>query len=157
MSLMEFTAEKQATFLKALARRGIVAAACRAARVSRTTVYERRRDDAEFAAAWEEAEEIAADVLEEEGWRRAHNGTLKPVYYQGDEVGAVREYSDTLLIFLLKSRNPKKFKDNLDVNHRGTIQHNLTPASVEELLQLDPKELAARYREALGESAEAQR
>jgi len=31
---------------------------------------------------------------------------LKPVYYQGEQCGEVREYSDTLLIFILKARDP---------------------------------------------------
>ena len=37
--------------------------------------------------------------------------------YQGSQVGTVRRYSDTLLIFLLKGRRPEKFKDR--VAHGG--------------------------------------
>jgi hypothetical protein len=36
-------------------------------------------------------------------------------------VGKVREYSDTLTIFLLKAHAPDKYRDNAKVEHSGTI------------------------------------
>jgi hypothetical protein len=42
-------------------------------------VYELRKHDAGFAAAWEEAEERAADALEAEAWRRAVDGVQEPL------------------------------------------------------------------------------
>ena len=41
---------------------------------SRTRVYELRKADPAFASAWEEAEEIATDRLEDEARRRALEG-----------------------------------------------------------------------------------
>src|SRR6516165_8878965 len=57
-------------FLEALAARGNVTAAAHAAGVSRACAYLTRQSDDAFAKAWEEAEEIAADRLEAEAWRR---------------------------------------------------------------------------------------
>ena len=39
----------------------------------------------------------------------------EPVYYQGEVVGQVQRYSDTLLMFLLKGRRPEKFKDRTEL------------------------------------------
>jgi hypothetical protein len=33
------------------------------------------------------------------------------VYYQGAQCGTIREYSDTLLIFLLKAKRPEEFRE----------------------------------------------
>ena len=47
------------------------------------------------------------------------------------QVGTVREYSDTLLIFLLKGWKPEKYKDRREVFHRGTVEllHKLEQVS----------------------------
>ena len=37
---------------------------------------------------------------------------MRPVFHQGKEIGSIREYSDTLLIFMLKARRPATFRDN---------------------------------------------
>lgn len=96
-------------FLKELEKSGNVTAACRKARISRTEVYQLRNEAKDFADAWVEALESATDDLELEARRRAHRGTLKPVFYEGKKVGTVKEYSDTLLIFLLKAHRPERF------------------------------------------------
>ena len=43
--------------------------------------------------------------MEDEAVRRAVEGVPRPVFYQGQIVGAVQEYSDELLIRMLKARN----------------------------------------------------
>ena len=68
-----------------------------------------------FLAAWEEAAEIGTKALEREAARRAYHGTLKPVYQGGVKVGEIREYSDALLMFLLRARKPKKYRENYKV------------------------------------------
>ena len=50
-------------------------------------------------------------MLEDEAKRRAYEGVKKPVYQGGKRVGYVQEYSDTLLIFLLKGTNKAKYGD----------------------------------------------
>lgn len=104
-------------FVAALANTGNVRAACQAARIGRSTVYDRREASELFALAWTEAMEQAADMLEAEALRRAAHGVQEPVYYKGDVVGHVLKYSDTLLIFLLKAARPEKFRERFE--HTG--------------------------------------
>lgn len=66
-----------------------------------------------------EAQEEATDGLEAEARRRAVTGTLKPIFYKGEEVAQVREYSDTLLVVLLKGNRPDKFRENASIEHSG--------------------------------------
>ena len=77
------------------------------AKIARSVVYARRAEDAAFADGWAEAERIAVEVMAGEAHRRAVDGTLRPVYQGGKKVGQVREFSDVLLIFLLKAHDPK--------------------------------------------------
>lgn len=90
-----------------------------AARIGRTAVYEHRNQDPAFRAAWDEAVETACDALEAEAWRRAKDGVRKPVYQGGEKVGEVREYSDTLLIFLLKGHRPERFRERVSTEISG--------------------------------------
>lgn len=105
-------------FLAELAICGIVGSACKKAKIGRTTAYKTRDEDEDFAAAWDAALDTAVDAMEAEAWRRGTKGVLKPVYQSGKEVGHVREYSDTLLIFMLKGARPEKYRDRqqIDVN-----------------------------------------
>jgi hypothetical protein len=80
-------------------------------RLPKTCAYEWRRQDEEFRQAWDEAQVEGEAVLEDEAKRRAYEGVKKPVYQGGKRVGYVQEYSDTLLIFLLKGTNKAKFGD----------------------------------------------
>lgn len=132
------TDEDWALFLKTLAARGNVSEAARVAGMDRTTAYYHRKHNAEFGDAWDEAEEVAADALEAEMWRRGVEGVDRPVIYQGevmvkrdaegqpvlDDKGeqiplGVPEYSDQLLIQLAKARRPDKFNERLQVTGPG--------------------------------------
>jgi hypothetical protein len=93
-------------FLTALRTTGNVAQSARAAGTHTSTVYDLRRKDADFAAAWDNALEDATDALEAEARRRALDGVNEPVVYQGqltplfeyDEQGkiAMEEYDTGL-------------------------------------------------------------
>lgn len=84
-------------FLKALEERFAVSWACDVAGISRKQAYSHREKDPEFAEAWDEALKIAKERLEAEAHRRA---TMRD------------NPSDTLLIFLLKSHDPNRYRDN---------------------------------------------
>jgi hypothetical protein len=114
--LTELTPKKRELFLSALSKGASVAKAAAAAKMTRQGFYKARKNDDDFARDWDEAVESGADILEDEALRRAKDGTLKPVFHQGVQVGSVREYSDTLMIFLLKGRRPEKYRDKLDLN-----------------------------------------
>ena len=105
------TSKKKGGFLDALAETCNVARAAELAGVARSTVYDWRVADSDFADEWEHALDLGADALEDEATRRAVEGVDEPVFYQGKACGVVRRYSDTLLIFLLKGRRPEKYRD----------------------------------------------
>ena len=104
-------------FLAALAETGNVTRSAEIAGVERTICYRDRREREEFAEAWADAIEQATDTLEEEARRRALEGVTKPIYQGGKLVGHELRYSDTLMIFLLKAHRPKKFRDNVRIEH----------------------------------------
>lgn len=102
----------QPVFLAALAQRGNVSAACRAAGVSRAVAYEYREQSTAFAASWKDAIEDAMDRLEEAAYTRAVEGVERPVYYNGKQVGSVTQYADGLMSLLLKAHRPEKYREN---------------------------------------------
>ncbi len=79
----------------------MVAEAARVAGVGRSTAYDRRKRDEEFAAAWDELVEASTEELEHEAIRRAKNG------------------SDVLLMFMLKARRPQIYVERHQVRHSG--------------------------------------
>jgi hypothetical protein len=109
------------TFIATLAEFCNVSEAAREAGIGRTTAYEWREADPEFAAAWDAAEQVAADKLEREAWRRAVEGVDKPIYYQGDKIDTCKEYSDRMLEILLKGHRPEKFVDRIKAEHSGSV------------------------------------
>jgi hypothetical protein len=118
MAVTKDTAKKRREkFLLALAECANVTKACVTSGLLRRTAYRQREADEAFAGAWDKALDEGAGILEDEAVRRAYEGTLKPVFYKGEECGAIREYSDTLLIFLLKAHKPEKYKDRQHVEH----------------------------------------
>lgn len=102
-------------FLYTLQETGHVGRACIAAGISRNTAYTHRRDESDFARAWDVSLEDAAWSLEDEAWRRAREGVDEPIVYQGMVIGTQKRYSDTLLMFMLKGIKPDKFADKLVV------------------------------------------
>lgn len=113
---------------------GNISAACRAAGVSRAIAYLWRRDNPEFRRRWEEAQEAATDRLVQEAYRRAFEGSDKDVFYKGEVVGAERQYSDTLAIFLLKCHRRATYGDQTRITH----SFDLSKLTNDELEQLEP-------------------
>lgn len=114
---------KKRAFLVAYAATGHRGKAAEAAGIERSTLYSPPwRDDEVFQAALERAQSMTVDILEEEALRRAVKGVKKPTgWYKGRPGGFVREYSDTLLIFLLKGAAPEKYKDRIGMDVRGML------------------------------------
>lgn len=112
----------KATFLKSLARSGVVSTACKKAKIGRTTAYKTREEDVAFAAAWDAALDEAIEGMEEEVYRRGVTGVLKPVYQGGKKVGTIREHSDTLLMFRLKAERPDKYRERQEIEHKGKME-----------------------------------
>jgi hypothetical protein len=121
----------QSVFLKHLCERANVSCASKAARISRKTVYAKRNTDPLFKTAWDDALDEACDHLEEEARRRAVEGTNKPIFYRGQVVGHIREYSDTLLIILLKAHRPEKYRENTRNENWNIDPRDWTDAQIE--------------------------
>lgn len=109
------THKKKVAFLAHLAKHGNVSAAALASGVGRRTWYTQKAEDQVFSDAWDDAVEIATDLLILEAKRRAYKGTKKPVFHQGRQCGSVREYSDSLMMFLIKAKKPE-YRDNKTVD-----------------------------------------
>ena len=108
--------EVQAKFLEGYALSGVILTACEYAGIDRASVAYWREDE-KFATQFTTAQAQADDRIRQEIRRRAVSGTEKTrkIYKNGELVAeeTVREYSDTLLIFLAKSRMPE-FREKID-------------------------------------------
>jgi len=128
-------------FLAALAQSGNVRLACESAGgIERSTAYDLRDADETFATEWESALEESADLLEQEARRRAHDGLRRLKFHNGSPIMVPalgengipllnvdnepimvpyveHEYSDTLLIFLLKGVRPEKYRERNETKH----------------------------------------
>ncbi|HZC07405.1 MAG TPA: hypothetical protein VE338_17355 [Ktedonobacterales bacterium] len=119
MTPEELEATKEA-FLAAYAKYGAVGKACDVARIHRSTIYRWLEHDETFSLRHGQAREEYNDLLRTEIRRRAHDGTLKPVFQGGVKVGSIREYSDTLLIFEAKARMPE-YREKQQVEISGQL------------------------------------
>ncbi len=132
------TDNDKGTFLEALAAGLSVTGAAAKSGRSRQAFYGLAKRDPEFAEARQDAIDAGTECLEDEARRRAFEGTLKPVFQGGKHVGDIREYSDHLLIFLLKARNPGKYRDRTDVEVSGGVSVSLVNFTGEPIGKFGP-------------------
>ena len=117
-------AAMKARFLLAYARTGLLNKTCEALEWPASggqhlTVHMVRHwadKDPAFASAVSQARITFAESLEEEAHRRAVIGVRRPIYYRGEKVDEVAEYSDQLLITLLKANLPEKYRERIDLS-----------------------------------------
>jgi hypothetical protein len=105
--------------------------AARAAGISRAEAYRWREEDPAFDRAWVEAVAEGIDKLEDEAFRRAHDGynarTVRDK--DGNIISEMREYSDSLLTLLLKVRRPETFNRPTEaVSSRLDVRVSLSEA-----------------------------
>lgn len=103
--------QKQA-FLDAFPEQGVIGPCARSLGLTPSTVRNWVRHDPQFAEAFEEARDEAADRLEAEANRRA-TGYISQRMTKDGEVIETITHSDQLLIFLLKGRRPDVFKERV--------------------------------------------
>lgn len=106
-------------FLESYAQWANISYACAQSGVNRPNVYRWQEHDADFAAAFKIAEAAATERLEREAWRRAAEGSpyTRTSYYRGEPVGTDHkiEYSDQLMMLLLRARKPDTYREKVDV------------------------------------------
>jgi len=152
-----WTVERQKTFLETLAASASVSDAARAVDMSRTSAYKlyNRADAGAFRAAWDQALAAARNVLASTAYDRAINGVEEIVYHKGTRVGVRWKYSDRLLMFLLRVRDPLNFAplDDLQgwLRHRDVEPHRPIEPALERLATAE----AEWGRRVEGESAPA--
>jgi hypothetical protein len=106
-------------FLESYAYWANISAAAAAAGVHRNDFYYWQEHDPVFLAAFQQAEAAATERLEREAWRRATEGTpyKRTSYWHGEPVGTDEkvEYSDNLMMLLLRARKPDIYREKVDV------------------------------------------
>ena len=124
-------AEIWANFAVHLSTTCKIVKSCELAGVSYQELIVRRRADPEFEKWFQDVYEVALQRMEDEAMRRAVDGIEKPIVYKGVICGTSLEYSDALLMFLLKGGRPEKYKDrtqNENINHNDELADRLAAA-----------------------------
>lgn len=147
----DFTFARKKLFCEALiVNHGNRLAACRSIGVHRMTITKHLQEDPEFREMFEEAMETYREQLVAEVHRRAVDGTIKPVFFQGrrafdrDDKGqeidaSIREYDTALLIMLVKRHCPEFREKQVIENHNLNTDMGLkdiTEMSTEERAKL---------------------
>ncbi|MCW3796943.1 hypothetical protein OMW55_03875 [Sphingomonas sp. BN140010] len=135
-----WTPDKQVTFLQALEECGVVSYAAKAVGMGRQSVYRLRRraeaaggDGAAFLRAWDRARVSGLEQVEDSAILRAVEGVAKPVYYQGEQVGERRHFSERLTMFLLEHGLPGRYGDH-QARQLAQLQPIATDAEIVEAL-----------------------
>jgi hypothetical protein len=152
-------------FLAALRELPVIAHACKAVDIERSTAYRAREADEGFAKAWDEAQEDGIDRAEQEAFRRGVVGFEEPVIDKGrlayryerylDDDGGehyrlqlddhgqpipltVRKHSDALLGLVLKGRRKKIYADRTELTgpEGGPVQQIDETAKAARVAQL---------------------
>ena len=114
--------------------------------ISVATFYRHLDQDPELRTLYSAARD-ARDIpaLESEAYRRAVEGNLKPVYQGGQKVGEIREFSDSLLMFLLKARKPGTY-----ARPELTVTQNVLQPQIQ-AAKLSAKDVVNRWRAEMGQ------
>jgi hypothetical protein len=118
-------------FLEAFAQHYTVTLACKAVGISRQAAYAERQRNKAFAEAWADVETQTTEFLERELIRRAAESWVERERWEVDTDGnrvlaeRVTKWSDSNLQFLLRARKPETYRENVRVDHGGTVSHNL--------------------------------
>ncbi len=106
-----WTADRQRGFIAALAELGSVTAAAARVGMAKEGAYQLRLADGadEFRAAWAAAVDSGVARLADIALERAIDGVPVPIMFQGQQVAERRHYSDRLLTFILRNRQPDQY------------------------------------------------
>jgi hypothetical protein len=119
---MVISKKRKKKFIECLAMNGnVLDSAMAVGYTSTTQLHALRRDDEEFAEAWEDAVQRFVYAMEAEADRRGMHGVYKDVWYKGEVVGQEMVYSDSLLMFRLKALKPDMYNHqnrgaNMNIN-----------------------------------------
>jgi hypothetical protein len=120
----KITHPQKRAVLAAYVECGRISHAAQAAHVALRLHYYWKQSDPDYVEAWHEAQLMVGDILEDEAVRRAHEGVMRQKFYKDQVIAEEIEYSDTLLIFLLKGAKPEKYRERFE--HTGGAGAPLT-------------------------------
>ena len=126
------TAEQMARFCEVLAEKGTVTLAAEVIGKSRDTVYQHRRRNPLFAAAWFAALSHARDRLADHLLERAIEGSIDYIYRDGEVVGE-RHHMDNRLAYAMLRRLDKQAEADPQpvatelARQRGRVQQPAKP------------------------------
>jgi hypothetical protein len=107
---------KARAFLAAYRLSGSVTAAAEAAKIDRTRHYHwlqaSEKYTAAFALAREDYVKLCAETvgdIESGALKRAREGVLEPVFYQGIKCGAIRRWPEGTVQFILRAHKPEVY------------------------------------------------
>ena len=110
----DWSKAKAAKFLKVLGETCNVSEACRKSGVPMTVAYRRRKMDASFRAAWNEAIAVGYQRLEAVLLDRAFNGSEKVITRKDGSEERVREYPNHIALQLLKMHRETAMEADCD-------------------------------------------
>jgi len=162
----KITRRRRLLFLAKLLETGAVTTAAIAGEIGRSSWYDLRERDPDFALLWDDADAAFMDTVEAVAFKRGIEGEDKQLPYvevNGDDretkFYTINTKSDRLLELCLKSRHPlykptksleHNFPDGPPIVPPGDqpAWDNLTPDELEQLVILQRKLHAARDRDA---------
>lgn len=103
-------------------------------------IYAHMRRNEAFKKQVEKAKAVIVNEAEVELKRRAIEGVEKGIYFKGELVATERQYSDMLLVELLKANAPEKYGTrlaNITVNNNNLTIENKTIGKLATLLGVE--------------------
>jgi hypothetical protein len=105
--------KKQRAFLEALAITGKVNDSAYVVGYKNPSfLYKLRNEDEDFREAWDLALQDAGHSILDHAVTMARDGVVKEIRYRGAVIGHETQYSERLIMFLLKGLMPEKFANN---------------------------------------------
>jgi hypothetical protein len=147
---------KQAAFLAAYSKTGVVTVAAEMAGVHRRNHPFWLQNDKDYPAlpTFNEAHAVACDTIEAEMRRRAIEGVDKPVFYKGQQCGTVKEYSDMLLAMLANGAMPEKYKQKTKIEAEVTTSREVVREGLRKLTDEELAEYERLLTKAMGQPQE---
>ncbi len=129
--------------------------AAEAACINRSTAYEERKNDPEFAAAWDAAVQAGVDDLEQHALRLARGEMTKGVWFEGARVGEEAVQFEKTLHKALGRHRPE-WRDRTEVTGKDgkpLIPERLRSGDLESMTDEELLALRAKLDEAAAATA----
>lgn len=120
--------KKHKAFIAAFKETASIKVAAKLVNIHRSVHYDWIRDVPGYKALFDASVDEAAQTIEDEITRRAVEGVVEAVYYEGKVIGGKRVYSDALAMFLLRGLRPQKYRHSMEISGPagGAIEAALT-------------------------------